>query len=284
MDYEKISQKRNIKDHKAVIFMKKLLKIYFSKRVARSAAELSYFLTLSIFPMLLCLYALLGNVFPRSETLTEIAHAILPGQTLNIFADYLSYISGHTSTAMLTGGLILMATSSAGAFRALHNAMGDIQGQARFTGFFATIFSFLFSLVFLATIYFSVVVLVTGNWFLTFVSTHLDFIEIAGAWAWVRFILLFLLVLVIIYGIYRITAPRDAGKTLAAGALIATVALVAVSILFSFFIGLSARYPLIYGPLVSIIILMVWLYTVGTIVIMGNAVNVVIREMGEIQQ
>lgn len=36
---------------------------------------------------------------------------------------------------------------------------------------------------------------------------------------------------------------------------------------------MSSRYSLVYGSLTSVIILLVWLYLCGTIVILGNIVN-----------
>ena len=57
------------------------------------------------------------------------------------------------------------------------------------------------------------------------------------------------------------------------GALLASAALVLASVLFSWFIGLSSRYSLVYGSLASVIILMVWLYLCGNILILGNCVN-----------
>jgi len=265
-------------NNKAAIFVKKLIGIYSGKRVARSAAELSYFLTLSIFPILICLYTMLGNLMPDVKTLLEFLENIFPVETLDIISEYVGYVSINTSAAMLTGGLVLMATSSAAAFRSLHNIMGDIQGGTRFSGILSLVFSFLFSLVFLGVIYFSVIVLVTGNRFIGFVSEYVDFLHIDAAWVWIRFVLLFMLLLAILYGLYRITAPRGKEKKLLPGAFLATTALVGVSILFSWFIGRSSR-SLVYGSLASIIILMFWLYVCGTIIIMGSAVNAVLREM-----
>ena len=45
----------------------------------------------------------------------------------------------------------------------------------------------------------------------------------------------------------------------------AALALVVASGLFSWFIGLSSRYSLVYGSLVSLIILLIWLYFCGQI-------------------
>ena len=52
-------------------------------------------------------------------------------------------------------------------------------------------------------------------------------------------------------------------------------ALVACSVLFSWFIGMSSRYSLVYGSLASIIIMLVWLYLCGNILIIGNIFNCV---------
>ena len=60
------------------------------------------------------------------------------------------------------------------------------------------------------------------------------------------------------------------------GALAASAALAAASMIFSLLMGNSARYSLIYGSLASVILLLVWLYLCGNILIMGNAVNYVL--------
>ena len=39
--------------------------------------------------------------------------------------------------------------------------------------------------------------------------------------------------------------------------------------LFSWFIGMSSRYSLVYGSLASLIILLVWLYFCGNILLVG---------------
>ena len=43
--------------------------------------------------------------------------------------------------------------------------------------------------------------------------------------------------------------------------------------MFSWFIGMSSRYALVYGSLASLIILLVWLYLCGNILLLGAAVS-----------
>ena len=51
------------------------------------------------------------------------------------------------------------------------------------------------------------------------------------------------------------------------------LAMVACSGLFSWFIGMSSRYALVYGSLASLIILLVWLYFCGNILLLGAVVG-----------
>ena len=97
-------------------------------------------------------------------------------------------------------------------------------------------------------------------------------------WQWLRFVLLFALLFVIIYAVYRLSAPRRRpAEQRVIGAVAAALALVAASVFFSWTISMSSRYPLIYGSLASLIILMIWLFICGNILIMGNALNVVLN-------
>ena len=102
--------------------------------------------------------------------------------------------------------------------------------------------------------------------------------NISDSWQWARFLLLGLLLFALLSMVYRVTAPRRPAVRLLPGALLATAALLALSIGFSAMIGASARYPLLYGSLASVIVLMLWLYTAGNILFLGAALNVALEQ------
>ena len=81
-----------------------------------------------------------------------------------------------------------------------------------------------------------------------------------------------LLVLILVLAVYRLGTPlpfRRQTRTLRLTALLSAAALVACSVLFSWFIGMSSRYSLVYGSLASLVILLVWLYFCGNILLLG---------------
>lgn len=251
--------------------------IYVSTRVSRSAAALSYALTLSLFPTLICVHAMLASFATNLSSMLDGLTTFIPEGTLQSIGDYIDYISAQDNRSVLTAGLIAMATTSAAVFRSIHSIMADIQGAPRFKGIFKLLFSFLFSLLFLGAIYFAIIVMVAGNWFISILSKILPHATALGLWAWLRYPLLFIILVFIMYGLYRINTPKEIKNTIFPGAIIVSVVLVLVSALFSWFIGMSTRYPLVYGSLASIIISMLWMYICSQILIMGNAFNVVLR-------
>ena len=69
----------------------------------------------------------------------------------------------------------------------------------------------------------------------------------------------------------ELISRREALKKM--GALAATAGILLMSGIFSRFIAVSYRYPLVYGSLASIILLMVWLFLCSQTIYLGAAVN-----------
>ena len=263
---------------KVIAFTARGIRIYVDKQVFRSAAALSYFLMLSIFPFFICLYEMLGSMFPTAQDIRDFTSGLLPPDTVETLVDYLGYVTANRSSMMLVMALIAMATASSASFRVINSVCREMRGNSRFKGGYALIFSFFYSILFLAAVYFAAILMITGGWFVNLIETHFRFIHISDSWRWTRFLLLFLILFLLLTGTYSLTAPGGGGRVFA-GAIAGSVTLVGVSILFSHFISLSVRYPLVYGSLASVMILMLWLYVIGNIIIAGNIVNVVLDEM-----
>lgn len=260
-------------------FILEILDLYFSKRVSRSAAELAYFLILSFFPILICLNAFVALLDVDSAAILEAVSPFLPRESLTILGDYIQYISTNQSRALLAAGIVMTLFSASAAFRALMNIMGDIYDRKSYRGVWQIVASVVFSVLFLVTIYLSLVVVLTGGWLFQLIEEALHVKEdilLPWDWQWMRFFILFFLVFFFVLVAYRMAAPRGRPRPpLFAGAILAAVALVAASVLFSWFIGMSSRYSMVYGSLTSVIILLVWLYLCGNILILGNVFNCV---------
>lgn len=261
-----------------VRFGLELAQLYFDRHVSRSAAALAYFLLLSFFPLLICVNAFISLLRLDVGAVLDAAAAILPQETLGILADYMGYITTNQSHALLLAGAGMTLFSASSAFRTLMRVMEELYGRTGYRGLRRVAASVAFSVLLLLTIYLAVAVLLTGEWLFTWLIRLLDLPAEAlpWEWQWFRFLLLFLLVFLFVLLTYRMAAPRGEPRPpVLTGAFLAAGALVAATALFSWFIGLSSRYSLVYGSLASIIIMLVWLYLCGNILIIGNIFNCV---------
>ena len=261
-------------------FVADAAEVYFSKNVGRAAAELAYFLILTFFPIVICVSAFLNELNLDLTYLLRQADPFLPPGVIAIFREYLNYIDTNQSTAMLISGGFLTILFASAAVRGLMNIMDELYGRATFRGLSQIVASVLFSVLLLITIYLSLAVVVTGNWFFHLLGQALGLEGLSerfSAWQSVKYVLLLSLVFLFILLLYRFAAPLERPRPpVAPGALGASAALAAASAIFSVLMGNSTRYSLVYGSLASVIIMLVWLYLCGNILIMGNVVNYVL--------
>lgn len=261
-------------------FIADMVDVYFSKRVGRAAAELAYFLILTFFPIIICVSAFLNVLNVQMSTLLNQAEGILPAVVISIFREYLRYIDTNQSTALLIVGILMAMLFASAAVRSLMNIMQEIYGRTTFRGVGQLIASILFSFLLLVTIYLSMAVVVSGNWFFHTLGTLLgleNLLDRFALWQGMKYVLLLALVFLFILLLYRVSAPLDKPRPpVLLGALLASVALAIASGIFSFLVGSSAQYSLVYGSLASVIIMLVWLYLCGNVLILGAAFNYVL--------
>lgn len=265
-------------DSSGVRFIREMVDIYFSKRVDASAAALAYFLILSFFPLLICVNAFVGVLRVDVGSVLRALTPFLPPSLLGVVSDYLRYVSVNDSPALLAAGGFMTLFFASGAMRSLMSTMNDVYGRRGLKGVAQVAVSVVFSLLLLVTIYLSIVVVLTGNWFFHLLERYLPFGWLTGLWdwQWVKFLLLFGVVFILVVAVYLMSAPPGKPRApVLLGAFLASVALVVASWIFSLFIGMSSRYSLIYGSLASLMILLLWLYLCGNVLILGNVFNCV---------
>ncbi len=261
---------------KVITIAIKMINIYTKQRVTRSAAAMAYYFTITIFPVLIVVYTILSSLNIPQESLNNLLAEIIPVDAADVITDYLQYVGGNRSAFMVFIGVFVTLTSSSAAFRSLLKIMADIQGKSRYTGIWSALYSVAMSIGLLAAIYVSGLVVVSGEWLLDFLEGIFG-TGLFDLWKWIRFAVLLLLMLVIIFMIYLMTAPREPIKVKRMpGAAIAAVLLVAASSIFSRLISMSTKYPVVYGSLASVIIMMFWVYICSIILIMGNVFNFVV--------
>ncbi|MCI8422887.1 MAG: YihY/virulence factor BrkB family protein [Lawsonibacter sp.] len=262
--------------------------VYTRIGASRSAAALSYFLILTLFPLLLCVNHFIGLFHLDLEQLLQALDQVLPPGALAVMGDYLAYVSGSRSGALFWAGLVTILISASAALRTLFHTMDVLYRVENRNMLGRILLSVALSALFLLTVYLSVVVIFTGDWFFGLLEHALPrrlaelVSALSGLWRWMRYLLLFCFVLLLVLMVYRAGIPqRYAGnRWILLTALCTALAIVACSVLFSWFIGMSSRYALVYGSLASLMILLVWLYFCGNILLLGAVIGQVLARRG----
>ena len=266
-----------------VLFVRDMVQTYGRLGVSRAAASLAYFLILTLFPLLVCVNFFIGLLELDPEAVFSALDPLLPRESLSIILDYLTYVSGipqSQSTPLLLASLFTILLSASAGLRTLLKTMDELYQVRHVSSLRRVVVSVVLSILFLLTIYLSIVVIFTGDWFFQLLEARLpsplaELIPLrllSQLWGWLRYLLLFFCVLLLVLAVYRMGTPpplRREKKVLRLTALLSAGALVACSVLFSWFIGMSSRYSLVYGSLASLIILLVWLYFCGNILLVG---------------
>ena len=254
---------------------------------SRAAAALSYFLILTLFPLLVCVNYMIGLFHLDLENLLHSLDQLLPPGTLAVIGDYLGYVADSQSPALLLASLFTILVSASAGMRTLLAAMDELY-EVHVGPLARVAFSVALSALFLLTIYLSVVVLFTGEWFFRLLEENLprstaqllplDVLE--ELWPRFRYVLLFCSVLLLVLLVYRAGAPRGSVRpaVVLLSSLLAALAISAASAVFSWFIGMSSRYDLVYGSLASLIILLVWLYLCGNLLLLGAVTGRVLED------
>lgn len=255
-------------------FVVRMVRTAAEKQVPRAAAQISYYLLFSIFPLLLVLVACVGffrlDVAEVMNVLTRISPV-----AEDLLGGYIAYIVENESPGLMAAGIAMAITASSAAFRGLMRITGEMAGRPTFRGLSMMGVSIVMSLVLLFTIFAFLLATVTGRWFLEVLTQKLHITAVAWMWQWLRFPIVFTLGVLAITALYRVCLSKKALPNSKAwpGAVIASVSLVVGTGLFSAFLSMSTRYSLVYGSLANIMLLMLYLFVCSNILVAGNLIN-----------
>lgn len=262
---------------KAWRFSKQFVKRVSQHDVVGLSAQLAYFFLLSIFPFMIFLVALMGYIpipYDFQITLTR----YMPEKALEIFNDNLNSQSG----GLLSIGLIATIWSASNGVNAIIKAFNRAYEvdedrsflKARLIAIFLTIAMIVVIIVALLLPVFGKAI---GVYIFSWFGVSDEFLAVWDALRWVVSSFIIVFVLLALY----ILAPNKHVNMKQAffGALFATVGWQVASYVFSIYINISATgFSATYGSLGGVIILMIWFYLTGMIIILGGEMNAMLKE------
>lgn len=251
------------------------------------AGQLAYFILLSLFPFLMFLVSLASIVVSDPESalkaLAQAMKGFLPEEALGLMTDYIDRTLQSTTLGLLFIGILTALWSGSTAADAIVKAVNrayDLRETRPLWKLWGISILMILGFMLLMTALALVVFSPEAGGYVQRMTGLPDFF--VAVWGIVRWALAFLAVTLALSILYYLAPNADLPfKWITPGGLAATVLMFISSVALSLYVTNFGRYDQIYGQLGAAIVLMLWLYITGLMVLIGAEMNAVLVRMAE---
>ena len=249
-----------------------MLRRYYTHDVARDSAALTYYLLFAIFPLLIFISALLGLLDLDIAYITSVLEPLLPSEVVDVIQSYLEYVSANQSRQLLWFSLVFSIWFPMRATGCLMHSLRKAFGQPTPESMWRSQWRILlFTVWLIVVIAVTLVLVVIGRRALEFVGQFITmpagFIEV---WSYMRFIVLALVITVSLVLLYVLAqGRRQPLREVMPGVCGSLAAWMVLSMAFSYYVETMGRYSVLYGSIATVIVVLLWLYMSGQVLILG---------------
>lgn len=266
---------------KAVSYAKEVVGEIKTDKATTLAAAQAYYYLLAIVPLLILLLSILPYLQIDPQRAVDFIGTILPGEIASTFEETIVNVITTPSGGLLTFGILgtlWSASNAMGAFIEATNQAYDVEETRSFI--VKKGMAIILTLFMLVAVIVALVLPIFGGAIIDMISGFLNLPQqteiIFQVLRWVISIAVMSIVLACLYKF----APNKhfPFKEVLIGALIATVLWQLVSLGFSFYVSNFGSYSTTYGSLGGLIVLMLWFFLTGLILVVGAEINAVMHK------
>lgn len=255
---------------------------YYEHDVARDSAALTYYLLFAIFPLLIFISVLLGALELDVEGITHFLSNVAPPAVVGIVKSYLTYVSGNASRQLLWFSLVFSIWFPMRATSCLMHSLRKALGYgAPGSVWRSTLRTLIFAVLLIVTIALTTLLSMVGGRALHFISERVTIPEgFITTWNYLRFVLMALVMGAMLGALYMLAVGEWLPvRRVLPGVIGSLVAWLLVSMAFSYYVEHFAHYAELYGSIATIVVVLLWLYWSGAVLIMGAELNGTLLEM-----
>ena len=246
-----------------------------------NAAQVAFYFSFAIFPLLLFLMSLLGVILSDKHDLQNelfrILGQVMPNSAFDLVRKTLDEVTSSASGGKLTVGILLTLYSASAGVDNMRGTLNEVYNlketrswlRAKGTSLALTLSVGVVILVALAFIVYG------SNLIDTWLPLDSPYIIAPLQYAVVLVMVLFAFAL-----IYNFAPNHDAfqWKWISPGSIIGVVLWVLLSGAFKLYLRYFDSYAATYGSLGAVIILLLWLYLTALVILIGGAINAILDE------
>jgi len=242
--------------------------------------QVSYYLVLSFFPLLIFLLTLISYLNLSSEQFFEDWKYFVPEESYYLVESIIYEIFSQRSPTLLSLSMLGTIWASLNGINALMRGIVKAYGLKEKRSYIRLkLTAILFLVIITITILLSIPLFFLGE----NISNQLFYLlgvtdnNFSYYWQKIRLVLQFLLLIIVFIILNRMATGSIYNiKMLLPGSLFSSSGWFLISVAFSYYIDNFSRFSLTYGSLTGIIILLIWLYWSIEILLLGCALNAVL--------
>jgi len=252
------------------------------------AAQLSYYALLALFPALIFLTALMGlfsvqNFMPE---LMSYLRNVLPADALSMVQRFLTQVAEGSGANILSLGALGALWASSSGVTAIMDALNvvfDVKEDRR-PFWRVRLIAILLTIGLAGFVILSLGLVLYGPTIGRWVADLMGF-SVAFTWIWnvVQWPVIAGLMLIVVAAIYHICPDRryTRWRWVTPGSLFAVLMWLLVSLGFKAYVDNFGDYNKVYGSIAGVIVLMLWFYWSGMVLLLGGEINAEIEAAAE---
>lgn len=246
--------------------------------ISGMGAQLAYFFLLSFFPLLIFTVTLLPYLNLDEEHVFDFIQTIVPTEVFLLTQGTLvEILTTHNGGGLLGIGLVGTVWSASRGVNALIKTLNHTYDTKPRAGIINRAWSLIFTISLVIVILLALTIPIFGHHIGFSLFSYLGLEEnFAQFWRYVRWFLpptLIFCVLSLMYWVIPNTDPRLHFISVIPGTLFSTISWVILIYAFSYYVNNFGNFTSTYGSIAGVIILMLWLYFTGMILIFGGLLN-----------
>jgi membrane protein len=241
-----------------------------------AAAQLAYYFLLALFPMLIFLTNLVGFLPEIQEHILNGLAKVLPSDAINLVAKTLSDVRANSSGGLLSFGVIGTLWSASGGVVSLMDSLNDAYDVEEGRSFWKQrLISVALTIGLSLLIILGTMFIMFGDKFSLWLSKALELgTTFKLIWHMVDYLLGLAMILSAIELFYYFGPNvKQKWRWTSVGGVFAVIAIILGSLLFSYYLRYAPSYSATYGSLGAVIVLMLWLYIFGLVLLIGGEIN-----------
>ena len=268
-------------------FFSRLYEKFNDDDVTGNAAQVAFYFSFALFPLLLLLLAIFGLVLNNAEELrTELfayLQQVMPVSAFDLVRSTLTEVADNTSGGKLTIGILITLWSASTGIDNLRGALNEVYNLKETRSWWKTKL-----LAVLLTLGIGILVAITmsflfyGEQLIAYVLP-IESTVILNLLEWLTVLGALLLIFALVYNFTPNHQPFE-WKWITPGAVVGLVSWLLVSIIFQVYLNYFNSYSKTYGSLGAVIILLLWLYLTALVILLGGAINAILDEKSGVRK